>query len=278
MKKYFCLLALLMWSSCFPLLANKAYHDVTILVSSCDKYSALWPGFFELLYKYWPIDEQNGPKIVLIANHKQYKDARVHMVNIPHEISWSDNMRQALSEIKTEFVLFLLEDYYVTHFDHQRMQTILQLMREDPRVAYVQLFYQQMHGDAYRNHAGIFLKKKHDPYRTSLQASLWRTKDLLHLLKPGENPWQFEKIGSTRSEGMDKDFLIVMEKQPIHYLNMNHEGYLQSSQIEEARKLGITIQTSGLKIDKDYPWKFWLKRSFKPWLRSLKQKIKSIFA
>lgn len=254
--------------------AGAPYDDLTIVVSSCDKYSALWSGFFQLLGKHWPTIEVKAPAVVLIANRKSFDAPHVRMVNIPDEKSWSDNMLQALASVRTKFVLFLLEDYFITHVDHGRLQDILTMMRSDPRVAYVQLYYQQMHGAAYKNHRGIYYKNKHDPYRTSLQASLWRTEDFQHLLKSGENPWQFEKIGSVRSEGLQKDFLIVMDQQPLAYLNMNHEGYLQTSQLEQALRLGVEVSTQGLKVDKDYPWKFWWKRTFKPQLRQWQQRLK----
>ena len=59
--------------------------DVTILVSSYDKASPIWPTFFQLLFKEWPslkTDNSEVP-IVLMSNTKEYKDPRVTVSKSP---------------------------------------------------------------------------------------------------------------------------------------------------------------------------------------------------
>ena len=77
---------------------SHSFDDLAILVVSCDKYSELWDNFFNLMYKNWPSlkDSESNVPIYLIANSKKFSDSRVQTIQIPNEISWSDNVLKAL--------------------------------------------------------------------------------------------------------------------------------------------------------------------------------------
>jgi len=84
-------------------------NDVTIVVSSCDKYAALWPGFFHCLFRFWPsllTTHQNVP-ILLIANQKHFVHPRVRVINTGKDRGWSQNMLDTLRQVKTPYVLYM---------------------------------------------------------------------------------------------------------------------------------------------------------------------------
>ena len=87
--------------------------EISIIVSSCDKYSELWEPHFTQLFKYWPSlkKENDFIPLLLITNHKRYYDSRVINVVIGEDISWSDNMLKALEMVKTKYVVILLDDF-----------------------------------------------------------------------------------------------------------------------------------------------------------------------
>lgn len=254
------------------------YENLTVVVSSCDKYADLWPGFFQLLFRTWPTlqTQHKTVPIILIANTKTFEHPRVLMSHFPHEKSWSDNMIETLQKVKTSHVLFLLDDYFLTHFNEKRFQEILAFCIKNPHVAYIQLHLGQPHvGGPVSQISGVFHKLKTAPFVTALQASLWRTKDFLHLLRAGENPWAFENEGTKRAGLLNKDFLLTLEDQPLSYLNMMHMGYLDSSQMVAAQKLGIHIHSQQLKLDKDYPLQVWWKYRLKERILDFWNYIKS---
>jgi hypothetical protein len=64
------------------------------------------------------------------------------------------------------------------------------------------------------------------PFRSSLQAAIWKRDYLLELLVPGRSPWDFEIIGMC--ERMDDGKLIVgvadPEHEPVPYVNVYGQG------------------------------------------------------
>src|SRR3989338_4341179 len=112
---------------------------------------------------------------------------------------------------------------------------------------------------------GIATREKHEPWRTSLQACLWRVSELQFLLKDTESPWDFEKAASLRSEGCQAPFLVVFEDSPLDYLNMTQLGYLNVDNLEVAKKLGVTVDTDeGMKLDSELMG--WFRCKFKPYI------------
>lgn len=260
---------------------DKPYANLTIIVSSCDKYADLWPGFFSLLFRQWPqlATEHADVPIILIANAKKHDHPRVTMANFPNEVSWSDNMIETLKKVKTSHVLFLLDDYFLTHFDHKRFQSLLNYCMQNPNVAYMQVHTGQPDvGNAVAGIKGVFYKKKNAPFITALQASIWRTEDFAGLLRSGESPWDFEKQATKRSRLMNKDFLIVMEGDPLAYLNMMHMGFLQSKELSSAKELGIALSLGQLRLDTDYPLGVFFKYGLKNMITDSWGYLKSRFA
>jgi len=261
------------------------FDDLSILVVSCDKYSELWDNFFQLLFKNWPelkLNEKNIP-IYLISNNKKFSNSRVQPIQIPHEISWSDNVIKALETIKTKYVLILLEDYYITHLDLNRLSDLYGYMKKS-NAAYIQIYGDFLPGEdrkALNVYDGVSIKQPHEKWRTSLQPCVWRTRELKHMLKSGESAWAFEIEGSVRSEGCLTDFLVAHDQVPIEFLNMSYNGYIVSKHLNTLKDQGIYFEPKTLKIDSDNKLKFWFQLRFKPYMywevyKPLKEFVKKI--
>ena len=240
-------------------------NDVSIIVSSTDKYAELWDPFFKLLFSQWKsLNTVNSDlPIYLISNKKEYNNPRVQNVKIPQEKSWSDNMLVTLENVKTDYTIILLEDFFINHLDEKRMADILKVA-QDNKIVYIQLTDlgpEYTNGGRYEHLDGLFKKAKYDDFRTSLSACLWRTEDLRFLLKSGENPWEFESApGNSRSQGMRGDFLQVLENPPLVYLNMAFRGYLVNENVQKAKtELGITMEKGKLPLDSDHRFAMWFK-------------------
>lgn len=93
-------------------------QELSIVITSCDKYSGLWRPFFTLLFKNWPSLNKGGKyqdiPIFLITNKQNFDHPRVQNIKFPNEISWSDDMLKTLAQVKTKYVLYLQEDYFLT--------------------------------------------------------------------------------------------------------------------------------------------------------------------
>lgn len=228
-------------------------QDMTILVSSCDKYSPLWEPFFHLLFKHWPslLSENKDIPIMLIANTKQFPNARIQTLRIANERSWSDNMIEALTNVKTKYVLIMLEDYWIQEsVDQQKLIKIVQQMNKD-NLKMVQISYNnpKYHsGKAYKNIPDAVYTDKFAQYKASLQMAIWDKKTLKYLLRPGENPWAFELAGTIRSHGYPGIFLNISSNYPIRYLNATRQGHIEAFALDYLLQNGIKFDRGNIPI------------------------------
>lgn len=238
--------------------SNQIYHELSILVSSCDKYSQLWQPFFKLLDKNWPELKRDHKevKVYLLANKKTFNYPGVEMINIPQEISWSDNMLFALNSIKTKYVLLFLDDYWVSEpVNVTRFEELLKSMYYHD-AAYMQLHVDPAEQKLFKAVArvdGLVHKNKFQKYRASLQLAIWEVAALKQILRSGENPWEFEMAASIRSSGYPKDFLTLQKHPPFTYINASYQGHITPAALELAQSM-IPNYTSTLPVLKENNW------------------------
>lgn len=237
--------------------------DLTIVVSSCDKYAECWKPFCELLMRYWPSLKtyNNHIRIILITNNKPFSFPGVNVFQTGKDKSWSDNMLEVLKTVKTKYVLYLQEDYMMSEpIKEARIKELLDGIKEGKAV-YIQL---NNDGSDYKNKSpynllpGTRMKAKHTGYRPALQSALWEKNTFGWLIKSGESPWQFESEGGTRSQGIQHPFLYVFENHPIQFVNACHLGYWEKKALDFLEKEGFPIKNTLLPIDTDYPFSYWL--------------------
>ena len=98
---------------------------LTILVNSCDAYEDLWMPCFTLLKRYWPDPDT---AIVLNTETKQYRMDGLHIdcANFPEGDSYGARIRNALKHIHTEYVLLMLDDFFLRQM--VRMEEICQII------------------------------------------------------------------------------------------------------------------------------------------------------
>ena len=98
-------------------------YDCTILINSCDKYEDILDTFFTLLHRFWP---DNPFDIVLSTESLEYKSEYFKIRNIHpknRDCSWTERIASALKEIKTNYVLFMLDDFFL--YDYVKTDIIL---------------------------------------------------------------------------------------------------------------------------------------------------------
>lgn len=183
---------------------------VSILVSSCDAYSDAWLPFFTLLKKYWP--DRPYP-IYLNTERKvifEVASIKIHTLNdFRKNITWSARLIHALKQIKSKYVIFFLEDFFImSPVDQSELDHCVALMDSHPKVASINFGYGN-----YLKHTEYLderyaIRSRNTGYYLNAQASLWRRKALLKLLSPYENAWQFELYGSARAKLYPYDFVI----------------------------------------------------------------------
>lgn len=156
-----------------------------ILVLSCDKYSYLWPTFFTLLDKYYP----NHPEVYLSTEQKKCKYCKT--INTKSEV-WTDRYQNALRQIPDDYVLVLLEDFFIRQpVDEKRINESLELMKKNKKIAVCNFELQYRKGieNAY---PGYDVQKNNQVYLNSCQPSLWNKEILIDRLEKSQDAWAWE--------------------------------------------------------------------------------------
>jgi hypothetical protein len=244
------------------------FNNITIVVSSCDKYAELWDPFFTFLFKNWPslLTQNAHIPIILISGYKDYHDSkgRVTIHYTDQDTDWSAGMINVLKEVKTDYVLYLQEDYIIHQpVNEERLHQLFTNMEKEG-VAYLEISPDKyfLNDPKHTHLPGVALKRKHDEHRTSLQAALWRKDALRWLIKLRENPWEFERDGSIRSQGMMQPFWVVIDDYPLVYLNACNGGYWDHEVLKYIQDQGINVSARKLPIDKEHPFLRWLQQGY----------------
>jgi hypothetical protein len=217
-------------------------NQVAILIPSCDKYEDVWRPFFILFFKYWPDCQY---PIYLISNNLKYNDSRVTNITLGDDQGWANNLLKALPIIPERHLIYIQEDYlFKAKVDSDFLKELLAVMTKE-ELAYLRIFPCPGPDEPYKDYVYLGKIKPGSDYRASLQAAIWDKEVLLGLIKPGENPWQMEILGSQRSVDITRDFLSLRRdsRLPISYLCT---GVVKGRWTKEAIKF---LQTNNINID-----------------------------
>ena len=100
---------------------------LTILVGTCDAYSSIWENFNILFKRYWNIDCE----IIIVGETIPMKGDNYINVLPGLGLSWGQRILAGIDQIKTEYVCFILDDYYMTtKIDNSFMQTHIDIMNQ----------------------------------------------------------------------------------------------------------------------------------------------------
>jgi len=178
--------------------------NIAIVVTSCDSYTddCARP-FLTLLDRYW----QNHPKAYWIA--ETVRPAGFVAANV-NEPCWTKRVREALKQVKEEFVVFMCDDFFIrSEVDTRRIEYCLNLLREYPLIACfnTELAYRHVYTTKYfgKTISGFGLQHTRQIYNFSCQPSVWRKSALIACLSVLDgNAWEWELT----QEDTDYDFFL----------------------------------------------------------------------
>ena len=212
------------------------YDHFAILVTSCDKYSDLWEGFFSQLDKNLSIPV----KKYLLTNHQKYDGKYAHQVQtilVGDDLNWSDGLGKALNQIQERKLFIIVEDIFIlAPIDCNLMQEVIEFSAsEDTQL----IHYENMPGSIQSRFSGYAKCEPGMPYLTGV-CGIWDREYLKSLLINGENPWQFEVYGSYRAQ-FSADRIYCLKTPLFEFKNMIQKGAWVKSNIAWARKNNIPL-------------------------------------
>lgn len=195
------------------------YNDLTILVVSYDGYQDLWPDFFNCKNTYWP----DCPFETVLANNTanvEFSDVRV--INCGSDALWSTRTRQALGQINSKYVLFLLEDFYIAKkVDNNLVFGALELMKKQNIRYYKLLSLSKIRTTHFGGLKHLYAIPANYRYGISLMAAIWDTELLKEKVGVKDyNPWKFEIDRNDEALQADSSLVGVYDNRNI--LNICH--------------------------------------------------------
>jgi glycosyltransferase involved in cell wall biosynthesis len=157
---------------------------VSVLVMTCDSYEDLWQPFFKCFNKYWDCPYE----VYLGTETKNSKLAKT----IKTKGSWTKRVRESLEKIKSEYVIFLLDDFFIRKkVDQEAIDWCIDNF--DDNTATFD-FQNVLEGDYLdREKKGDYrLRRNQTRYICNCQPSIWDRKKLISLLQEDMNPWEWE--------------------------------------------------------------------------------------
>ncbi len=238
-----------------------------VLVSSCDAYSDAWEPFFTLFFRYWP--DCPSP-VFLIGNCQRYNDPRVTTILTEDDKKWATNMKIALDNISTPYLIYMQEDYFFrSSVDAGYINKLIDYAEQN-KVACIRLFPEPGPDLFFKNDLGLGKISPEARYRVSLQTALWDKEVLSNIIRDGESGWDMETRGGDRS----RDYLFLSVSKPA-FDYLPHTGIVKGRWTVDAVKLcrreDIKIDLSKRPIAYDIEWRSFLDRSRKKtFLRELR--------
>ena len=173
---------------------------IPTLVLSCDSHRYLWPGFLH----YWRMHAPTDLGRVCIATDKRPRVIVDEPLIITRRTeSWTDHVRAAVEMFGEPWFLLMLEDFWIDERtkDIPWQEAIAFSQRVNLPVGLHGDYRAYVHRDKVQSIGHLFARQfaPHSPYQTSLQPTIWERDQFLSLLADGENPWEFEIIGSRRA-------------------------------------------------------------------------------
>jgi hypothetical protein len=205
----------------------------SIIIPSCDKYSDLWEPFFELFWRFFPDCPFN---VYLISNEKSFNYPKLTNIFIGKDVSWSDNLKRGLFQIKEDYVFLFIDDLFLV--DYVKTDMVIKTFRWmlENSANCIKMNSRQHPDKPYNDLVGIV--SRGTIYRTTVM-SVWKKNILLELLKDGESAWDFEIYGTVRSDKYDGFYSTWEDCFPV--INGVIKGKWQRGAVRRLNLLGIKV-------------------------------------
>lgn len=249
--------------------------DCAVLIVSCDKYKDLWGPCITLFRRFW--NDCPYP-VYLLSNTVKADFPNVTSILTGSDISWSDNLLIALDSLQCSHVLLYIEDLFlIDTVDSTTIQALIQrCILED--WDYLRL-NPTPKGDK-RIDDTISEISPGSVYRSSVVFSVWKIKTLKQILKPGESAWDFEEIGTARTDVFHRFYASNHELIPN--CNTVIKGVWEKEALNKILKLGIRPDLSQRRSMSVHQYLIWKLKQLRSLLFHLiphgsKRKIRSLF-
>ncbi len=174
---------------------------LAVVISSCDKHSFLWNGWWHY-FKNWDYD---CPVYFLTESKKPNFSVKTINVNIPD--IWTKRIRESITQIPEDDIFFMTEDVFIVKkFKNGEFESLYKLFKtlnaDSLRIKTAKSKYTTLHDTMFKVN-GTTIKKldDHSKYLIAYTPNIFKKSFLLKCLANDESIWVNETRGSRRLEG-----------------------------------------------------------------------------
>ncbi len=215
--------------------------DLSILFISCDKYSDLWKPLFYCVDKYW----SDCPyPMYLGSNTKKFEHKNVRSLLSGPDSDWSSSLKRQLSQITSTYVFLWLDDMFpIQHIELEEIIETITFMKKTS-ANHVHMVPNPTPDRLVENGKyGVY--EKGAPYRATA-LGFWNVEYLKSLLIDGENPWNFEILGSYRTSYVGGFYCLM--KPLFQRLHVVEKGKIFNDSADYCKKHTIPLDTTHRQI------------------------------
>lgn len=152
-----------------------------IVIMSCDSYSDCWQPFYKLYTKYFP----NNYKTYIVTETKDC----TYFDTIKKQGAWTKRLREALQELNSEYVLLMLDDYFIhDKVDKNIIEKVLRLFDSNTATFNFELDYRP----SKKYYENWNKQYNNQVYLNSTQPSIHNRLKLIERLNTDQTPWEWE--------------------------------------------------------------------------------------
>jgi hypothetical protein len=226
---------------------------MNVYVTTSDWYNPLIPAFCHLFRRHWSAEQEvvflgytppaealpDNASFVSLGPPEQFGNEKPEWspgrrgwpMNEPFPTPlWTDSLRPFFETLPEDLFVLLQIDYFLHQPVRRGIVKELERRFERAGVAKIDLSRDRTHypNDLYSDEDGLRLivTRQDAPYRSSLQAAIWRREYFLEYLVPGRSPWDFEELGMLEHMNDGRLILGVADREdpPVKYLNVYAQG------------------------------------------------------
>jgi len=197
-------------------------QDLTVLVSTCKEYADVLYCFEKLFKKFW----MDCPyPVILVTDCKAGMDYQYdNVIEIRHKGN-GKRIYEALKEIKTEYILLLLDDFFLCDYvDNGIINKILSYMKKynAGNIRFIKNIFSNS-DILFDDEEGLLVSKPGNAYRLSVGCGVWDKQFLESILKYYDNLWSFEREGSFNPRTFER-LVLVSSYQEFPCIDAVHKG------------------------------------------------------
>lgn len=215
---------------------------LTVVVTSCEKYSDLWPAFSALWRKFWP----DCPfEKVLVTDRQPDCPGLVfdRVITYGHGLNWCQGFVKAMAEVHTPYILNLCDDYFLT--GPVPTDLFLKRLRQAQKYDAVnlRLIPNPVPTKPFPPEPDMREYEKDTAYCVSFQAGIWLKDFLVSLAAGCDCIWEIERYGSFRC-GREKRPILGVLKPEFPFVDAVHKGHWETFGAKVCADNGIAVDFS----------------------------------